>query len=108
MPELPEVETSRKYIKQFLLNSKIVNIQTRVSKLRWNINPDIKKIFNNSRILKISRIGKYIMINASNKNTLILHLGMSGYLSIKGANQKKIKHDHVIINFERINGEKKV
>jgi len=107
MPELPEVETSRKYIKQFLLNSKIVNIQTRVSKLRWNINPDIKKIFNNSRILKISRIGKYIMINASNKNTLILHLGMSGYLSIKGANQKKIKHDHVIINFERINGEKK-
>ena len=107
MPELPEVETSKRYIKQFLLNSKIVNIQTRVSKLRWNINPDIKKIFNNSRILKISRIGKYILINASNKNTLILHLGMSGYLSIKGANQKKIKHDHVIINFERINGEKK-
>ena len=107
MPELPEVETSRIYIKQFLLNSKIVNIQARVSKLRWNINPDIKKIFNNSKILKISRIGKYILINASNKNTLILHLGMSGYLSIKEANQKKIKHDHIIINFERVNGEKK-
>ncbi len=107
MPELPEVETSKRYIKQFLLNSKIINIDTRVSKLRWKINQDIKKIFNNSIILKIDRIGKYILINSSNKNTLILHLGMSGYLSIKEVNYKKIKHDHIIINFERINGDRR-
>ena len=80
MPELPEVETSKRYIEQFLLNSKILNIQSRVSKLRWEIHPDLKFFFNNSIILKIDRIGKYILINTSNKNTLILHLGMSGYL----------------------------
>ena len=107
MPELPEVETSKRYIKQFLLNSKIININTRVSKLRWKINSDINKIFNDTIILKIYRIGKYILINTSNKNTLILHLGMSGYLSIKEVNYKKIKHDHVIINFERKNGDRK-
>ena len=100
MPELPEVETSKRYIKHFLLNSKIINIQTHVPKLRWKINLAIKNLFNNSIILKVSRVGKYILINTSNKNTLILHLGMSGYLSIKEANSKKIKHDHVIINFK--------
>ena len=66
MPELPEVETSKRYIKHFLLNSKITNIQPKVSKLRWKINPDIKKIFNNTIILKIRRIGKYILLNSSN------------------------------------------
>ena len=63
MPELPEVETSKKYLKQFLLNAKILNIQSNVLKLRWKINPDIKKIFNNTIILKIDRIGKYILFN---------------------------------------------
>ena len=107
MPELPEVETSKKYLKQFLLNAKIINIQTYVHKLRWEINPDIKKIFNNTIILKIDRIGKYILIHTSNKNTLILHLGMSGYLSISEKKFKKVKHDHIIINFLGIKGEKK-
>lgn len=107
MPELPEVETSKRYIEQFLLNAKILNIQSSVSKLRWEIHPDINFFFNNTIILKIDRIGKYILINTSNKNTLILHLGMSGYLSIKEANFKKVKHDHIIINFEGITGEKK-
>ena len=100
MPELPEVETSKRYIEQFLLNAKILNIQSSVSKLRWDINPAIKFFFNNT-------IGKYILINTSNKNTLILHLGMSGYLSINEVNFKKVKHDHIIINFECITGEKK-
>ena len=107
MPELPEVETSKRYIKHFLLNSKIINIQTNVPKLRWKINSDIRNFFNNTIILKVSRIGKYILINASNKCTLILHLGMSGFLSIKEANSKKIKHDHIIINFESLNGDNK-
>ena len=88
MPELPEVETSKRYIEQFLLNAKILNIQSRVSKLRWKIHPDINFFFNNTIILKIDRIGKYILINTSNKNTLILHLGMSGYLTINEVNFK--------------------
>ena len=107
MPELPEVETSKRYIEKFLLNAKILNIQSSVSKLRWEIHPDIKFFFNNTIILKIDRVGKYILINTSNKNTLILHLGMSGYLSINEVNVKKIKHDHIFINFECITGEKK-
>ena len=72
MPELPEVETSKRYIEQFLLNAKILNIQSCVSKLRWEINPEIKFFFNNTVILKIDRVGKYILINAANKNSLIL------------------------------------
>ena len=94
-------------LNQFLLNAKIIKIQFNVPKLRWAINPELKKIFLNTIILKIDRIGKYILINTSNKNTLIFHLGMSGYLSIKEENFKNIKHDHIIINFLGINGKKK-
>ena len=107
MPELPEVETSKEYLKPFLLNSKILNININVPKLRWKINPDIKKIFNNTKILNIDRIGKYILINTSSKKTLIIHLGMSGYLTIEEPNLKIKKHDHIVINFQRIKGEKK-
>ena len=96
MPELPEVETSKRYIKKFLLNAKIINIQSRVPKLRWKINPDLKKIFNNTIILKVYRIGKYILINTSNKKTLILHLGMSGYFSINEFSYKKMKSEACI------------
>ena len=107
MPELPEVETSKEYLKPFLLNSKILNVNINVPKLRWKINPDIKKIFNNTKILNIDRIGKYILINTSSKKTLIIHLGMSGYLTIEEPNLKIKKHDHIVINFQRIKGEKK-
>ena len=107
MPELPEVETSKEYLKPFLLNSKILNIKINVPKLRWKINPDIKKIFNNTKVLNIDRIGKYILINTSNKKTLIIHLGMSGYLTIEEPNLKIKKHDHIVVNFQRIKGEKK-
>ena len=44
-----------------------------LSKLRWEIHPDINFFFNNTIILKIDRIGKYILINTSNKNTLIFY-----------------------------------
>ena len=63
MPELPEVETSKEYLKLFFLNSKILNIKINVPKLRWKINQDIKKVFKSTKVLKINRIGKYILIN---------------------------------------------
>ena len=107
MPELPEVETSKEYLKLFFLNSKILNIKINVPKLRWKINQDIKKVFKSTKVLKINRIGKYILINTSNKKTLIIHLGMSGFLTIEHPNIKIKKHDHIVVNFENIKGEKK-
>ena len=53
MPELPEVETSKRYIEQFLLNAKILNIQSNVSKLRWEIHPDINFFFNDTATTEI-------------------------------------------------------
>ena len=107
MPELPEVETSKEYLKLFFLNSKILNIKINVPKLRWKINQDIKKVFKSTKVLKINRIGKYILINTSNKKTLIIHLGMSGFLTIEHPNIKIKKHDHIVVNLENIKGEKK-
>ena len=99
MPELPEVETTIRHISNFVNNTKIINIQMFTKKLRWKIKPTIKYKFINHNILNIHRIGKYIIIPCSNQKSLIVHLGMSGYLRLEDRIFKKQKHDHVIISF---------
>ena len=105
MPELPEVETSLRYLNHFLKNSKILNIEFFVKKLRWEINPKMHKLFNDSKIIDLERLGKYILIHSSNTNSLIIHLGMSGYLKIENFDFTKIKHDHVVLTFRSINNQ---
>ena len=106
MPELPEVETTTRYISNFVNNTKITNIQIFTKKLRWNIKPNIKCKFVNFDILNVNRIGKYIIISCSNQKSLIVHLGMSGYLRLEDDIFKKQKHDHVIISFFKKNNVK--
>lgn len=106
MPELPEVETTIRQISNFVNNTKIINIQMFTKKLRWKIKPTIKYKFINHNILNIHRIGKYIIIPCSNQKSLIVHLGMSGYLRLEDRIFKKQKHDHVIISFLKENNVK--
>ena len=102
MPELPEVETSKRYLSFFLKNSKIVSIQLHTNKLRWKINTKIKHLFKNLDIVNLDRIGKFILVHASNNNTLIIHLGMSGYLRVEEDIFKYKKHDHFVLTFKTL------
>lgn len=97
MPELPEVETTKRYLSKILNNTKIINIQILTSKLRWKLKSNINKTFIHSSILKLNRIGKYIIIHCTNKKSLLIHLGMSGFLRIEDSSNKFKKHDHVVI-----------
>ncbi|QJC38325.1 bifunctional DNA-formamidopyrimidine glycosylase/DNA-(apurinic or apyrimidinic site) lyase [Enterobacteriaceae endosymbiont of Donacia marginata] len=100
MPELPEVEVIKNVIKPFL-KGKIINYSIiRTKKLRYMIPINIFKI-KNQKILDVKRRGRYIIIILF-KNTIIIHLGMTGILSIIN-NKNNIfyhKHDHIdlIIN----------
>ncbi|QJC37922.1 bifunctional DNA-formamidopyrimidine glycosylase/DNA-(apurinic or apyrimidinic site) lyase [Enterobacteriaceae endosymbiont of Donacia bicoloricornis] len=100
MPELPEVEVIKNMIKPFL-KGKIINYSiVRTKKLKYIIPINIFKI-KNKKILDIKRRGRYIIIILL-KNTIIIHLGMTGILSIIN-NKNNIfydKHDHIdlIIN----------
>ena len=101
MPELPEVQTTINGL-QLLVGHKIYNIKIYTPKLRYNIPKNISKLGKLIRIVKIYRIGKYIIINLSNLNSLIFHLGMSGRIRVLDTNQFiKRKHDHFVINFKK-------
>ena len=101
MPELPEVQTTVQGL-QILLNKKITNIKIYSTKLRYEIPKNIQKILKNSKIIKIYRIGKYIVVNSHNHYSLIFHLGMSGRLRIlKPSTFVKKKHDHFILKTKK-------
>jgi len=94
MPELPEVETTCQGIRTTLQDSLINEIIVRNPNLRWPIPIEITKL-KKIKILNVTRRAKYILLT-TNKGTLIIHLGMSGRLSILTQNtENPKKHDHV-------------
>lgn len=98
MPELPEVETTRRGIEPHILHKTIERVIIRESRLRWPINRQLNRILQGSQFRAIDRRGKYILLSTQ-AGTLILHLGMSGSLRIVDHNSPHDKHDHVDIVF---------
>ena len=97
MPELPEVETTCRGIAPHLVNATITKIIIRQHKLRWPIDKQLPSILKQQQITTITRRGKYILIEIATTGTLILHLGMSGRITIVTANTPIQKHDHLDI-----------
>jgi len=98
MPELPEVETSRRGIEPHILNKKVSNVIVRQKQLRWPIPSILKKQLCGQIIRQVERRGKYILLRCDN-GTVILHLGMSGSLRIVKPAVIAEKHDHLDICF---------
>ncbi|MDB9776404.1 bifunctional DNA-formamidopyrimidine glycosylase/DNA-(apurinic or apyrimidinic site) lyase [Alphaproteobacteria bacterium] len=99
MPELPEVETTIRYLRSKVKEKKIIKLFKSDKKLRKNLtNSDISHI-NNKKIIDVRRIAKYIIIELSSKRYLVIHLGMSGRLKYLPLGYKIEKHDHLIITF---------
>ena len=91
MPELPEIETIRKGL-EFIKNKKIENFFRSEYKLRIDNDLDFEQLLH-QKILAIYRQARYLLIDLSNNKTLVLHLGMSGRITLN-KNFHKLKHDH--------------
>lgn len=98
MPELPEVETTRKGISPHISNKTITSVVIRHFGLRWPIPPTLADILKGRRISQILRRGKYLLLDCEN-GWLIIHLGMSGSLRILTQAEAPKKHDHVDLIF---------
>ena len=98
MPELPEVETTRRGIEPHIENNKVSKVILRRKTLRWPITPALCKDLPGEAIKSVSRRGKYLLL-ATKKGCVLIHLGMSGSLRIVDTNQAAAKHDHVDIVF---------
>ena len=99
MPELPEVETSVQAIQEFT-NEILESIQIYNPNLRWKVDTAAFKKLNGSKVNKIDRRAKYILLHLE-QSQIIIHLGMTGTLRIadKKSNFYK-KHDHIELIFE--------
>jgi len=98
MPELPEVETSRRGIEPHILNKTVSDVIVRQKQLRWPITASLKKQLIGQVIRQVERRGKYILLS-TDAGTVILHLGMSGSLRILPPSIPAEKHDHFDIVF---------
>ena len=99
MPELPEVETTRRGIAPFVEGQRVTQVIVRDRRLRWPIPEDLDVRLSGQRILKVERRAKYLLIDAE-VGTLICHLGMSGNLRMVEAGAPPLKHEHVDIELE--------
>lgn len=93
MPELPEVQTTLSGIKPHIVHQKIKSVTVRHPRLRWPIPPDLSILLKNKVITHIERRAKYLIITVGSGH-LIIHLGMSGRLTILTEPRPPGKHDH--------------
>ena len=98
MPELPEVETTRRGIAPHLLNKKITQVIVRNRQLRWPVPARLSSILQGQTVRAVSRRGKYLLIEVAS-GTLLVHLGMSGSLRVLPCTTPVEKHDHLDIVF---------
>jgi len=108
MPELPEVETVRRGLAPVMEGRVIAAAHINREGLRWPFPPDLAARLSGVRVLALRRRSKYLLADLTSGETLLIHLGMSGRLSVEGATLGAFhhdlpaigKHDHVVLMME--------
>ncbi|MFT6463950.1 bifunctional DNA-formamidopyrimidine glycosylase/DNA-(apurinic or apyrimidinic site) lyase [Halopseudomonas sp.] len=99
MPELPEVETTRRGIAPHLEGRKVTRLIVRDSRLRWPIPEDLAIQIEDQTFSQIRRRAKYLLMDIGG-GSLISHLGMSGNLRLVPIGSPVAKHEHVDIELD--------
>lgn len=94
MPELPEVEVTRRRLEQHLVGKVFERVVVRTPKLRLPIPPEIGDVLPGQRVRSIGRRGKYLLL-VCDRGCLIIHLGMTGFLQVLTEPLPAGRHDHV-------------
>jgi len=95
MPELPEVETTRRGIAPGITGRRVLAMDVRQWTLRWPIPAELPEQVTGQVVLGIERRGKYLLVRFE-PGTMLVHLGMSGSLRLIDAAEPARRHDHVI------------
>lgn len=98
MPELPEVETTRRGIEPHVVGKKVKTVVVREARLRWPIEADLARELPGQVFGAAERRAKYLLLRAE-RGTLLLHLGMSGSLRVLRRDEPPRRHDHLDIVF---------
>lgn len=98
MPELPEVETTRRGIEPLVADKIVEKVRILNAALRWPVPAELIGILPGQKIHSVGRRSKYLLF-AFDQGTLIVHLGMTGHLRLDLSASERRKHDHVEISF---------
>ncbi len=94
MPELPEVETTRRGISPHIQKHTVKKLIVRQPQLRWPVPDNLPRLLKGKTIESVERRAKYLLLHFSN-GCAIVHLGMSGSLRLINADEPPMAHDHV-------------
>jgi len=108
MPELPEVETVRRGLTPSMEGRVIERAEVNRPDLRWPFPENMDARLTGARVTALRRRSKYILLDLDRGETLIVHLGMSGRMTVSGAalgtfhhdHPAPLKHDHVVFHME--------
>jgi len=99
VPELPEVETTRRGIRRALRGRLIEEFVLKDRRLRWPVDRKLTRILPGQRVRDVRRRAKYLLIDLD-RGTLIAHLGMSGSLRVVPPDAPWLPHDHYELRLE--------
>ena len=95
MPELPEVETIARGLAPELEGRRITGVVVRETRLRAPLAPDFARRLVGRRLGRMGRTGKYLVTPLDDGHVWLVHLGMTGRLTLGGAHRLALVHDHV-------------
>jgi formamidopyrimidine-DNA glycosylase len=99
MPELPEVETTRRGLLPHVVGRAIARVEVREPRLRWPVAKRLPRALAATRIASLERRGKYLLFGTE-AGTLLVHLGMSGSLRYLAEPAPPGAHDHIDVHFD--------
>lgn len=103
MPELPEVEYVRRFLRPAMEGARIEQVILRRANLRLPFSADFADRLAQQRVRSVSRRAKYLIVELESGDRLVMHLGMSGWFTVADSVPSFDKHDHVV--FELSNGK---
>lgn len=95
MPELPEVETTRRGLSPHCVGAKLIQLVVREPRLRWRVSSEMPVLVKGRFIKSVDRRGKYLLFCLEGDTGMLLHLGMSGSVRVVPAESAPLKHDHI-------------
>lgn len=112
MPELPEVEITKKTLQKYVQDQYITDVKIKNYNLRYKINKNFRKNVIKKKIKKVTRRSKYLIFHLSDKTFFIIHLGMTGRIlvgknntlldtSFYSSNSSIDKHNHLYFFFKK-------
>ena len=100
MPELPEIETISRNLRELLPGRRIVGVQILERRLRIPVTCEFSSSLISRQIQDVGRRGKYLLVSLEGEQVWVVHLGMSGKLIYLDQPSAKDPHDHLIVILE--------